>query len=785
MKLDNHYLTSAVFSVILVTGIIAIVFPIQEAFAADEKQKVEDKDKKPLKQVTQSTIKSLKGLKTNENRVIIFYKNDIQSEDLSKLSEKGASVKASFSKMRGVVVHIDKTKLKDLQLDSNIARVVEDKIVHASLSTSIPQIGANLVHTSGITGQGVKTCIVDTGVDDTHPALNPLIAQFDFVNNDSDATDDHGHGTHVAGIIASKDATFRGVATGSSLMAAKVLDSNGQGFFSDVISGIDWCVTNGADVINLSLGGDAFLGTCDSEPDAMAVNNAVAAGVVVTAASGNDGWLDAISQPACASGAIAVGAIDDFDGRTEFSNEGPQLDVVAPGVDIVSLNAPIRGGGFTSKTGTSMAAPHVAGLAALILDANPALTPVQVKSAIQNNALDLGDPGFDTIYGNGRIQASNSVNSILPPTITLSDVSVSEGNSGTTTAAFSVTLSQTYSGTVSVDYATQDISAKTSDNDYVATSGTLVFTAGQTTKTISVIISGDLKFEPNETFYVNLSNPINAVFGDPQAIGTILNDDYSPTGAISVNTGGVGTIIGVSGFGFAPSSIVSIKFDGTTIATATATSGNFINVPITIPPSTPGIHTITGTDGTHSFSSTFIVVAPRLTATETASSNNIVNLGSPGSVLNLYLKGFAGNDPTKQITVLLNGIQVGTQVSPGKIGSYKAFSLNIPTTPASEYNIAASDGTNTASMTFRVASLTIRLSSYSGISGDSIVVTGTGFIPNHIIHISFDGSPPVDVMSTSSGRILGAQIVVTGTSGAHTITATDDTNSASSTFVIS
>ncbi|NDB91486.1 MAG: hypothetical protein EB149_01635 [Thaumarchaeota archaeon] len=405
-------------SISLLTGMLAL--STQSAFAA-----VADKDKKPMNQISKSSIESVKGLKANEKRVIVFYKNNIKDSDVSSLSQKGASVKSKFDKMRAVVAHVDSTKLKDILTDPNVARVVDDQIVTADLSVSVPHIGANIVQASGITGKGTKVCIVDTGVDDTHPALNPLVAEINYVklvggNPTSDATDDHGHGTHVAGIIASKDATYRGVAPGSSLMAAKVLDSTGSGFSSDVASGINWCVANGAKVINLSLGGGLYTGTCDGNIDAMAVNSAVAAGVTVLVASGNSGTLSQVSSPACASGAIAVGAVDNSDARTAFSNEGTQLAVVAPGVSIKSLNAPFKGGGFVSLTGTSMATPHVAGLASLILDKNSNLNQVQVRNAILNNALDLGVSGFDTIYGNGRIQAINSVNSVLPDSSTVS-----------------------------------------------------------------------------------------------------------------------------------------------------------------------------------------------------------------------------------------------------------------------------------------------------------------------------------------------------------------------------
>ncbi len=374
---------------------------------------VRDSDKKPLDKKFESS-KTL--LQKDEKIYILLYQDDVNSTDIDDIKNQGGTIKYSYNLLKAVAIYADDVKIQKIKSNKKIQNVFEDQIMYAFLSNSVPHIGANTVQSSGITGSGVKVCVVDTGIDDTHPSLNPLTVQYDFVNGDNDATDDQGHGTHVAGIIASRDSFYKGVAPDASLMAAKVLGNTGSGSWSNVIAGIDWCVTNGADVINLSLGGGLFTGTCDSEPVAIAVNNAVDAGVVVAVATGNDGFINAVSSPACASKVIAVGAVYTDDARTPFSNEGPQLDVVAPGVAITSLNAPIKGGGFVAFSGTSMATPHVAGLAALLLDTNPSLTSSQISTSIKNTALDLGTVGFDTIYGFGRIQSYDTYQDILSVT---------------------------------------------------------------------------------------------------------------------------------------------------------------------------------------------------------------------------------------------------------------------------------------------------------------------------------------------------------------------------------
>jgi len=397
------------------------------AFAAkDDAKKTEKKEKK-------------------EKKVIILYKSDEtdkkdekgkkhkdKEKHVEKLKEKNAKIKYVYDIIPGIAATIDEDSIIDLMNDEDVLAVVDDVEVYAHLQFSIPQINADDVHAAGITGAGVNVCIVDTGVDDSHPALNSVIAEYDFINNDSDATDDHYHGTHVAGIVASIDSTYKGVAPGASLMAAKVLGSTGSGTISSVIQGIDWCVANGADIITMSLGYGLFTGTCDTL-DAIASNNAVAAGVVVIASSGNNGSTNGMGSPSCGSDVISVGAVSQTDVRAGFSNGSTELDVVAPGVSIQSLN--IGGSGYRTLSGTSMAAPHVAGTAALLLESNSELTPAEIRTILRDSSVDLplppATPGFDNLYGHGRIDAQAAVNMDFedPPILPTQNLFVSAENS--------------------------------------------------------------------------------------------------------------------------------------------------------------------------------------------------------------------------------------------------------------------------------------------------------------------------------------------------------------------
>ena len=369
-----------------------------------------------------SAEQNSKKLESTEKRVMIVYKQAMKNYHMDDLKQKKFKIKKQLDILPAVIGKVDKNMIAQIKASKDVAYVIEAKPVHKTLKDSVPQIKGDLARTAGFTGSGVNVCIVDTGIDyNAHPTLTP-VAQNDFANSDSIALDDDGHGTHVAGAVASTAHPWRGVAEGVSLMAAKVLDENGSGFSTDVVLGINWCVTNGADVINLSLSGSQlFSGTCDSEATAMAGNAAVSSGVTVFAASGNDGQLSRLPAPACGSDVIAVGAVDKNDLRQIYPNEGSELDFVAPGTDITStfLAMPFLTDeeDMDELTGTSMASPHAAAVGALLLEQDPSRTPAQVRSIMQQSADDLtqahcnnltpcsASPGRDNVFGWGRINA--------------------------------------------------------------------------------------------------------------------------------------------------------------------------------------------------------------------------------------------------------------------------------------------------------------------------------------------------------------------------------------------
>jgi len=251
--------------------------------------------------------------------------------------------------------------------------------------------------------------ILDTGVDHEHPDLQECIIPgwnfdvFSSAYNTSNADDDNGHGTHVAGIAAALTDNFIGissVAFDASILPVKVLDAEGNGYYSAVASGIIWAADHGAKVINLSLGGTSFSSTLQD-----AVNYANTVGALVIAAAGNSGD-NTTYYPAGCENAMAIGATDQSDQRALFSSYGAIVSVVAPGMNIFSTFwSAGEGSTYVDASGTSQAAPMVSGLAALLFSQDLSRTNNIVRNLIERSADDIGPSGWGSETGYGRINA--------------------------------------------------------------------------------------------------------------------------------------------------------------------------------------------------------------------------------------------------------------------------------------------------------------------------------------------------------------------------------------------
>lgn len=369
----------------------------------------------------------------------------------------------------GVRVSLDPQDVEKIRALPNVAGIYEDAPVHALLDTSVPLIRADKVwklfdaSNSSITGRNITIGIIDTGVDYKHPDLGGCFGNgckvaggYNFVSQTTDPMDDMGHGTHVASIAAG-NGVLKGVAPDATIYAYKVLDSSGSGSMSDVISGIERAMdpnqdgdfSDHLDVISLSLGHPGGLPT---DPDAQAIDTAVDAGVVAVVAAGNDGADFAVACPGCAERAITVGATDRNDTIAPFSSRGPthgftlKPDVSAPGVNICAAQLPgwfdqlhCKDNMHIAISGTSMATPHVAGVAALLLQKYPDMTPQQIKSLIMETAVDAPDAS-PRIKGTGRVDAYAAATAdtiIIPEPV---HVQIAGGADGTTADADAAAL---------------------------------------------------------------------------------------------------------------------------------------------------------------------------------------------------------------------------------------------------------------------------------------------------------------------------------------------------------
>jgi subtilisin family serine protease len=341
--------------------------------------------------------------------------------------------------------------LEELLVSPEVARIDIDRRMRASLAESAALIRAPETHAEGVTGKGAIVAVVDTGIDTDNPDLaDDLAGEACFLHKPSgsgacpngaarqtgrgSAEDDEGHGTSVSAIITSRGtASPRGVAPDAKIVAVKVLGADGTGPTSDIVAGLDWILSSRRDVkvVNMSLGGDeVFAGGCD---DADAITRAYASvlnalrarGVTVFAASGNGGSASGMGDPACVRSVVSVGAVYDAnlgeqshgdtcedaataaDQVTCFTDADGTLDLVAPGAAITAAK---RGGGVDAFVGTSAAAPHASGVAALMLEAKPALVPDQIEATLKSTGVPVNDSRRGVVFP--RVDALAAVRAV-------------------------------------------------------------------------------------------------------------------------------------------------------------------------------------------------------------------------------------------------------------------------------------------------------------------------------------------------------------------------------------
>lgn len=337
----------------------------------------------------------------------------------------GVEVTHAYQTVPGFAARVTRAALDELRRNPDVERIDLDGLGTAALGGSVPQVRAERVHARSVDGRGSVIAIVDNGIDAAHPDIaDALVHEECFCRGGisgglsrnpccpngearasgpgSAATTDP-HGPHVAGIALSRGRVAPvGMAPGAELLAVRVLDDRNRGFLSDWIAALDWIAAERSDVrvVNMSLVSQGqYSPGCErncGDQEGCATNQLFAdaieqlwqRGAMLFAATGNNGRANAVNAPACVSRAVAVGAVNDVDMIASFTNKGG-MDLLAPGVDIISDGL---GGGLFMQSGTSMAAPHAAGAAALLLSARPGLRAEQVVALLGESGTPVLDP---------------------------------------------------------------------------------------------------------------------------------------------------------------------------------------------------------------------------------------------------------------------------------------------------------------------------------------------------------------------------------------------------------
>ncbi|WP_087972035.1 S8 family peptidase [Oceanobacillus rekensis] len=380
--------------------------------------------------------------KTKKLPVVIKFEPDSFANGLNDVKKTKCRSLREFPSISCCTAKLSVENIEHLVKNcSHIKKVYYDRKVTTLLDTASPAIKSDVFKDNGLTGEGVTIAVIDTGIHPHEDLQGRIIGFADFVNGNSDPYDDNGHGTHCAGDAAGNGSLsggqYQGPAPNANLVGVKVLDKMGSGSLSTVIEGIDWCIQNRSEyninILSLSLGSDAAE-PAEDDPVVNAVEMAWDNGMVVCVAAGNSGPAEqTIASPGISPKVITVGAADDIntvdrsdDSVADFSSRGPTIDgltkpdLLTPGVAIISLRAP---NSFIDKTnkaarvdenymslsGTSMATPICAGVAAQLLQSSSNLTPDQVKEHLLNACEDLGQS--PNVQGEGYLNAANLITS--------------------------------------------------------------------------------------------------------------------------------------------------------------------------------------------------------------------------------------------------------------------------------------------------------------------------------------------------------------------------------------
>jgi serine protease AprX len=363
------------------------------------------------KRIDKTILEHIRNKSDKDTISLILYTNHKDDEKITEiLSKYNVAVKYKLKGINAIAVEIPALNINKVARLKDVKYLENDTKVDMCLNVARASIGAEYAHSLGFDGRGVCIAVLDTGLyphNDIMIRKNGKVKNFvDFIGAKSQLYDDNGHGTHVCGIIASNgmssNGKYMGIAPGADLVVIKVMDKNGGGLISDIAAGIEWIIEHKEQynirIVSMSLGVDGRVGRNDAllkEAERMWDH-----GIAVFVAAGNNGpEKKTINVPGVSPKLITVGCVDDLrtvqrtdDVVAEFSSRGPanktiKPDVVAPGVDIISLKNQQKQ--YAKMSGTSMSTPMAAGIAALMLQKRPDLTPQQIKDILMKNTYSL------------------------------------------------------------------------------------------------------------------------------------------------------------------------------------------------------------------------------------------------------------------------------------------------------------------------------------------------------------------------------------------------------------
>jgi minor extracellular protease Epr len=469
-----------------------------------------------------------------ENEYLVLFNDSMKQQEISEIHKNKSNEVENYSKIKASKISMTEEDAEALRKDKRVKvvlpnidiNVLADQTVSEDLETelyatsdevtwSASMIGGSSAWNQGYRGKSIKVAVLDTGIAN-HSELT-VVGRKDFITTNGDAYDVHGHGTAVAGVIASKanNSGIIGIAPEVLLYSVKIMNDNGSGSLSTLVSAVEWCINNGIKVANLSLGID-YSKLSDSDK-AFFMDfvkgiglNALSNNLVLVAAAGNNGnstGIDNMSLPARGEGFLGVGAIDANKKIATFSSIGPNMDVVAPGVAVKTLGL---SNNYVLKSGTSFAAPNVAGLVALYMERFPSLGAQAIIDLITKNTEDLGAVGFDNYYGNGlakyqaTIQSENQVPENKEEEKYIEQTNISDilnvmglKNDNTYISGINInTNSDTLVANIKKVNANAEVIIRDSNNNVksnriLATNDSITITIDNETKLYNVIIYGD------------------------------------------------------------------------------------------------------------------------------------------------------------------------------------------------------------------------------------------------------------------------------------------------------